>query len=1115
MLQFITGRSGSGKTAEVFRELKQRAAEEGALFLLVPEQASYENERRLLTELGPVLSQRVQVLSFTRMADTVFREVGGVGGKRMDATLSMLLMSQALHGVSGSLTVYRKHVDSPEYLQALAAMLTELKQCAITPDQLTALADTLPDSLLKRKLTDLGSIFGAYDALVTQASLVDPQDDLTWLAKKLPDSRIFDGARVYVDGFKGFTRQELIILERLMPHVQTLTVTLCADDILPRVGGEFDRFATAIRTAQQLRDAADRAHIRKPLERRMETNHRTADPSLLALEEGCFTTKAIVCEDATDAVTVTACADRIEECRYAARLIRRLLREEGGYCRDFTVVSRDPDGYNDILETALRREGLPCCRDYREPVMTQPLIVLVESALSAVTHGWDSTDVLRIVKTGLAGFSATSASMLENYAFVWSVRGKQWRAPFTEHPDGLTARADEKSDSRLAYLNVLRRRLVRPLERFDERLSGYCTGRQFAEAVYALLCEWHVARSVRLRVAQLDAANEHALADHQARLWEYLMDLLDKFAVGLADTRLSAERFAELFRLAVANDDLGSIPQGLDGVTVGSVDHIRYAQPHTVIVLGANEGVLPAYPSTGGILTDYERLQLIKAGLPMADSADRQTAEERFYAYSAVAAPSKRLVVTYHRRNGKEEAYPSSLITEIERLVPHHIKGDAHAIGSESEEDAFAAFAACYRENSADAAAYRAVFESIPTYRGRLEAMRRLEDGFAFRSADKARETFGDVMRLSPSQAENFYTCRFSYFCRYGLRLKPRRSAQVNPADVGTLAHYLLETLLPAYCREDIKRITREQITADTAKAVHDYVDTVMGGKDTRDAQFEVLVKRLTRQCDFYVWRVVRELQQSRFEPVDYELPIGWYDENENGLPAWELVPEDGKKIRIIGKIDRVDILRKDDRTYLRIADYKTGVKTFDIANMLAGVDMQLLIYLFALCENGTERYGNHLLPSGVFYVPARIPEIKIPADSPAAFIEKEQLRTMCSSGLLLNDPEVLEAMEAEMEGVFIPLLFDKKGELKTDNLATLSQFGAIRKRLESLLTDMMQVLHRGDVAACPKKGQYLPCDYCDFHDICGRESEDPMEEIAAVSLQEALADLEEVDEDE
>lgn len=1111
MLKMTVGRSGSGKTTALYTELKERAADAAPLFLLVPEQASFENERRLLTELGPVLSQRVRVTSFTDMTRTAFREVGGFGGRRMDATMSLLLVSEALHSVADRLSVYHRHVDSPEYLQSLAGMLHECKQCAITPALMSEVAATLPKGLLHDKITDLTLIFEAYEALVTQAELIDPLDDLTWLADVLPRCHTFDGAHVYVDGFKGFTKQELIVLERLMPHVSSLTVTLCAETVTVHEGMEFDRFAVAIRTAADLRDAAYRAHVSVSAPQILTENLRTGDPALRALEQGCFVADAPSFDEPTETVTVTPCADRTEECRYAARLIRRSLRENGGHCRDYTVVARDTAAYAELMEAALRREGLPCCRDYREPVATQPLITLVASALAAITRGFDTSDILRMVSSGLAGFSATSAATLENYVFVWNIRYGQWKRPFTEHPDGLTATADERSALRLEQLNRLRRRLIDPLEALSARLSDRCNGRQFADAVYRFLTDLRVARSVRLRVAQLDADGEHALADHQARMWEYLTELLDKFAAGLADTVLPVARFEELFRLAIGGDDLGSIPQGLDGVVIGSVDRIRYTSPRTVIVLGANEGVLPAYPSTGGMLTDYERQQLIGAGLPMINGADHQTAEERFFAYAAVAAPSERLVVTYARKNGKDPLFPSSLITEIDRLVPKHAVGTPKLAG-ESEADAFAELATQYHRRTAESASYREVFASLPAYRGKLAAIDRIEDGFAFLDPKAAHDHFGDTLYLSPSQTETFFKCRFLHFCQYTLRLNPRRTAEVAPVDAGTLTHKMLQTLLPLYYEADIVIVTREQTDADAARFVEEYVDTCMGGKDDRDARFHALMARLTEQSAHLLWRVVRELQQSRFVATDHELSFGG---EEATLPPWELVLPSGATVRMSGTIDRVDTYTRDGQTFVRIVDYKTGRKAFDMAKLLVGLDVQLPIYLFALCENGRGRYGD-VTPSGMFYLTSKTPEVPLGSDAPPELLEKEQLKTMKMTGLMLDDPDVLRAMEADLDGIFIPAALNKKGEIGTANLVALEDFGTMRGHLQTLLDEMATLLRRGDIAAMPRyTSQFPPCVYCAYHDVCGREADEPAEQLETIAVCDAIAAMKEVDGDE
>ncbi len=1111
MLQLILGRSGSGKTTALYAAMHEAAKNSTTpLILLVPEQASFDNERRLLAEFGPILSQRVQVLSFTRLADTVFRQIGGITEKRMDTTMSLLLMHQAVHSIADSLSLYRRQVDNPDYLRDLLDFSTECKQCAITPDVLFKTANTLPVGVLRSKAEEMSLIFGTYEALIKQSALTDPQDTLTVLADRLHECGLFDGANLYIDSFSGFTEQEMLVLERLLPRVAQMTVCLCTDTATPSVLPE--RFSTASRTAVRLRDAASRHHVPIAPVQYLTENRRTNQAALAALEAAAFTPSATAYDGNADEVCITPCTDRAEECRTAAREIRRLLREEGGYCREFTVVVRDTAAYADLLESALRREGLPCTMDMREPILTKPLITLIESALAAV-DGWDSADILRLVKTGLTGFSASSGALLENYVFLWNIRGKQWKLPFTAHPNGMNAKTDARSQKRLAYLNLLRRRLAEPLMHLQTRLSDTRTGKEFATAVWSFLQELRIPRAVRLSVARLKACGEQALADQQARIWEYAVDLLDKFAA--LPTPCTIRQFANLWHLAVSSADLGSIPPTLDGVNFGAADRIRYTAPKTVFILGANEGVFPAYPQTGGLLCNRERQQLITAGLPMMDDADHRSMEERFYAYTALAAPSERLYISYVGVANGEEQQPSVLVDTVKTILPNHRKGAPCDGLSESAADAFTTLSSLWRENTPLGASYRAVFADLPEFSGRIKALQRAEEGFSIQDRTLARRLFGKNLRLSPTQVETYHRCRFAYFCQYGLRIKPRNRAVLGAAEAGTLTHYIMSILLPVYAKQGYTACTKETIHNDVTTAVEAYVEEYMGGLANADSRFRGLMTHLIRFCEELMWRVVAELRDSRFAPVDYELPIGRTDENGNGIPPWILKTPDGSTIQVQGTVDRVDVFREGDTAYIRIIDYKTGTKTFDLSEVLGGLNLQMLIYLFSICENGQARYGT-TSPAGILYLPAQLPVVKIDRDLPEDTLELKRLKVMKMNGLLIDDPNILKAMEADLAGVFIPASVLKSGEFsQASSLASLEQFGQIRRHIQRLLTDMADHLHRGAIDVLPTGGEMNGCLYCPYHDICCHETGDPVRDIAKRSLAEALNDLEKEEYDE
>lgn len=1118
MLQLITGRSGSGKSQKIFENIGAVLHEqsEARIFLIVPEQASYENERYLLEKLGSSLSQRVQVLSFTRMAETVLRQLGGGWEKRMDQTVSMLLMSQAFSVVADHLQIFRRHCEKTECLEAVLSMYAECKQCGISARDLLQTSSSFSKGVLRSKTEELSLIFEAYETLVAQADKIDPLDDLTVLAKRLPESHLFDDAYIFVDGFNGFTGQEFSVLEQLLVCSRALTVSLCSDRDTENTDPAEDLFFTANRTAIRLRELAYKHHVSVAKILRLSKNKRTDDPALLALEKGCYAPIPQIYEEPTDSVQITPCSDRLEECRYAARTVRRLLRENGGYCRDFTIVVRHLDQYSGMLESALKREGLPFYIDERESILSQPLITLLESALSVVLKGWDTADILRLCKTGLVGFSAYSASQLENYAFIWNIHGKQWQAPFTKHPEGLGFPMDERAQNKLFYLNLLRRRIIEPLTRLQTRLSGNRNGQEFSTALWQFLQELRIPRMIRFQAARLKNIGEAPLAEHQSRLWDHITDLLNTFAVSLQNAVLPCTRFYELFHLAVSCADLGVIPQTLDGVRIGAANRIRYTHPKTVILLGANEGVFPSYPTTDGMLTDAERRKLISAGLPMTDDADHQAAEERYYAYTAVSAPSERLIVTYAHKGDGEPLLPSSLVENIKRILPAHAVGvavDTAGTDTESRADAFSRMTRWWHEETVPAASFRRVFDQDPDYQDRMAALNRTSGQFAFQEPMVAKKLFGTNLHLSPSQVDTYHLCRFSYFCKYGIRLKPRRTAQLGSTEAGTLAHYVMQTLLPQYAESQWENCSKDRIFSDVKRVVAQYVQEYMEGISEEDSRFHNLIRQLTRLCSELMWRVVREFEQSRFVPVDYELPIGRCDTSGDGIAPWILTTPDGTTIQVSGKVDRVDVLEQEGKSYIRIVDYKTGQKTFDLSEVMEGINLQMLIYLFSICGDAQNRYQNPT-PAGVLYLPAKLPVVRVERDLPAAELERKQLATMCMNGLLLDDPKILTAMEADLAGLFIPARATARGDLsKSSSLASLEQFGKIQHRIENLLIKMAQTLHDGDIAAVPADGITEGCRFCDFHDICGHEPDDPVRSIAHRDLKDLLQELEKEEE--
>lgn len=1103
MLQLWLGRAGSGKTHAVQEALAERIRQGGTgLILLVPEQFSFESERTLFRQFGAADAARVQVLSFTRMAETVAWECGGVSGKPLTPVTRTLLMSRALESVQDRLTLYGRHAAHPDYVRAVLDTVSECKQYAITPHQLEQAAGNLPDGTLSHKLNELSLIIGAYEAMVAD-SYADPEDALTRLAEALPRSTFANGAAVFVDGFKGFTEQQMRVLRLLMRRAATLTVTLCTDTL---AADDYALFAPVTRTAHRFIRLAEEDGVPIAAPRYLRENHR-AVPALAALEERCFAPNALPFDgDPQGAVTLVAAPDRHTECRAVAREIRRCLRE-GWRCRDIAVVARNLDDYSGPLEAALEAADIPYYLDRRQDIRTHPLIALVQSALHCVTARFPAETVLQLMKTGLLGFSPTSVARFENYLYTWKLTGRTLRERFTAYPDGFVEQEEPEGLRRLADLQLIQRRLLRPLEELAQTLNAPTAGERFARALFAYLQAAKVPRMVRFQVRRMRAAGEPLAAEQTARMWERLTELLDAFGTALRTTVLPANRWEELLMLAASAADMGRIPQGLDTVQVGSAERMRFSAVRAVWILGANEGVFPAYPASTGLLTERDRRELADCGITLAAGGEHQAVEERLLAYLAAAAPSRRLYISYltTTADGGHPLPPSALVETVKQVFPS-VSESAPGDWPESHADALEQLAEQFHEDTVRRASLWRCFSALPSYADALDALQRAADGedIRFRSTDTAARFFGDDLRLSATQVETFYQCRFRYFCRYGLQVKEPTAAELNGLEFGTLIHYVMQTVLPHYT--DPTAVSHEQVTADTQAAVRLYFEERMGGADGKPASFIVTLERLTRIVDNLLWQVVRELRQSRFVPTDYELEIGPH----GAVPSTVLQLPDGARVQVVGKIDRVDVFHSGDVAYLRVIDYKSGSSAprFDLSEVVEGIHLQMLLYLFSLWDNGSGRYPGQITPAGVLYLPADLPYISVEKSVKGVDDTHGVLKM---NGLLLDNAEVLDAMESGVAGLFIPAKLKKDGTTDPrSSVATLARFGHLKKQAETLLCRMAESLRAGDVRALPAKAaNTLACEHCPYRAVCGYETGAPHRDIPRRNAADIWSELE------
>ncbi len=1093
MLRLVLGRSGSGKTEYIRAELAKLAAG-GAkkLMLIVPEQISFENERAMLRILGARNARKVHVTSFSRLADAAFRTYGGFAGTRLDGGGRSMFMSLALGSVKDKLRFYRKNAESTELVNLMLDTSAELKMCAVTPEALSAAASKLPPCTLKQKITEISLILAAYDALVAQ-SCADPLDDLTKLKNILSAHHFFNGFTVMIDSFQSFTVQEYGIINLILAQAEDLYVALCADGMDDREHG-MGLFSIVKRTAHALIKLAGQNGAKTAPPVMLQSQKRFSCEAAAALEAGIYRPVHVPYEGDTSGVEIYEAGNIYEEASFVCASIRDLVMHKNYRYRDFAVIARSTGTYEGIIDTAMSRWEIPFFMDMPEKIDAHPLMRLVLSAFNIAQYSFRSDDIFSYLKTGLAGLSYGETAQLENYVFIWNISGRKWKEEWTDSPRGFTEKTLQSDVLLLKELNSCREKAIRPLVKFAESTAD-TDGLGMAKAVFSLLCDIKAAESLREFAHSIAKGGEPAVAQNELRLWDMLMDMLDQTVNVLGKTKVTRKRYAELLRLVINSSRMASIPQGLDEVTVGAANRIRTNSPKVVFVIGAVQGGFPLSPGENNIFSDGERRELISLGLPLNDTAEGAAVQERFLAYKAVSSPSERLYISYPSSDAKGSgSSPSSIVSET-CLVLKNIKIKNSLMlplqyFASAKKPAFETAARIWRSNDGLSASLKKIFAS---YGGEAhyKAVERAAGDKVLRFADKAKskEFFGGSTYVSASQAETFYLCRFQYFCRYGIKAEETRAAELNALEYGSLMHFLLENVFRNTGSKKIASMNDEELKNIILGCINMYAEKKLGGLENRTPRFAYLVSRLADAAQVIIRHIAEELSQSEFVPRDFELGIG------SDIKPLSIPLPDGGSVSVNGKIDRVDIMDKGGVKYVRIIDYKTGKKEFRLSDIIYGMNMQMLIYLAAICENGRSRYGE-TVPAGVLYMPASRPSVSAARGEPAGSIEKEAAKQLKMDGLITDNPEVIRGMEKNAAGKYIPASLKDGIPSKTSSVASPEELKSILKYTKDLIYKMSVELQSGDIQALPLTGKYDACAWCPYAPVCGHENGDAVREM-------------------
>lgn len=1066
---------------EVLRELSIEVKNRhSGQILMVPELISHDTERRLCAAAGDTASRYAEVLSFTRLLRRVAETEQLAVPECLDNGGRLIAMASSARMLASKLKSYAAVETRPEFLAGLVDAVDEFKRCRITPEDLKNAAGQVRGTLAQ-KLEELSLILEGYDSICAQGKQ-DPRDQMNWLLEELEACDFAQRHRFYIDGFPDFTRQHMAILAHLIANSPLVTVSLTCD----RVKSSRAAFEKAGQTAADILRVAEQAGV--PYE--IVTVPRREN-GLQPVREKLF--QGIITPDPAlrDRVSLVRCDSVFDECQAAAQRVEELTRQGCRY-RDIGLVLADEGSYQGMLSLVFRRCGIPLYLSGTDDILEKTAVATVLTALDAAMEGMEQKQVLRYLKSVLSTLTPEECDLVENYAVVWGIRGEKWSKPWTFHPDGLGGEWDSDAEQRLAALNGARERGIGPLVCLKKAMLNAKNLAGQVDALYGFLEEIHLAEGLENLALEAETQGDNRSAQEYNQLWEIIVSALEQLKSVLGESQWDPEAFSRLLKLLLSEYDVGTIPPVLDAVTAGPVSAMRCQQVRHLLVLGAVEGKLPGYAGSSGVLTDQERTELRRLGVSLTGGAMEGVAAEFAEIYGCFCGAGETVYVSCPTGQSAFVYRRLANLLDLKDGVEAQ-PGPGYGMNDPWEAGAYLA-----RWNAQETA------QDLGVLDGYSEAKEKA--AFALGTVGKERVTglYGKKLTLSASQIDQQAECRLAYFLRYGLKAKERKEAAIDSAEFGTFVHWVLEhTAKKVMERGGFHQVSREETLTLAQNYAREYAQERFSELDSERIQY--LFQRNIQELDAVVAELWEELSQSAFAPEAYELHFG----REGQMKA---VPVPGKKMDAVlqGYVDRVDRFDDGVHNYFRVVDYKTGQKDFDYCDVFSGVGLQMLLYLFALEQEGGRVIGDKPTVAGVQYFPARFPYQTVDGRLTQEQAAKERAKDIRRKGLILRDDHVIQAMDPDENLTRLSCSRKKDGTIDGD-VADPEQFRKLKGYVFRLIGNMVDEIASGLVDPNPytRGPERSACKWCPYGPVCAKDREQGRRNYKTMSAQRFWEEIE------
>ena len=1081
-LRIIYGKSGSGKSSYIYNEINNKIKEnkKEKIYIITPEQFSFTAEKKLMENKTSIIN--AEVITFNRMAYRVMNEVGGVIQNNLTKCGKSMLIYSILQKEKKNLNLLNK---SDENIDLAMRTISEFKKNQVSIDELKKETENINDNYLKIKLQDLILIYEKFNNNI-ENKYIDETDLLTKLSENIEKTNLFKNAEFYIDEFVGYTKQELEIIKKLLNICKNVTITFCIDNLELNSSPDTDIFYPNKITLNKILKLLNNNEKIETVN--LNKIYRFKNEELIYLENYLYNLKIKKYEKEIKNINLFLSKNQYAEIEYVAKNIIQLIKNEKYKFNEIGIITKNVNQYASLIKAIFAKYDIPVYIDEKKDLKQNILIRYILSILEIIIKNYSYEAVFNYLKIDFLEIEEDDIFKLEKYCIKYGIKNNKFKKDFIY----------EINNEKIKYLNELRKKIINPIINLEKKINKKQSIKNIIKEIYLFLINENIENKLKEKINKLNNENKFELAKELKISYEIIINIFDEITNIFSDEEMTLKDFYKIFQIGLKNSSLGKIPSNQDGVTVGDTERSRTHKVKAIFIIGLNDGIFPSVNKDEGFINDTDRSFLKDNGIELAKGTLENLYDDNFNIYKAFTTAEEELFLSYCQSDTDGKSLrPSTLILKIKKIFPN-LKEENDIIENKkyliNEKELYEQFISkiflnydnkkinneifllykYFLENEK----YKKILKNNLNYIKKLKIPEKIKK-------ENIQKLYGNKLKTSVSKLETFKSCPYEYFLQYSLKIKEKEELKIKSLDTGSFMHEVINSFFEEINEKkiNIKEIDNEQ----TEKIINEIIEKKLENNKnyifTATEKYKLLVERLKRIILKALKYIILGLKSSDFSIIGTEVE---FDEKKGKYKPIKINLENGKTVEIVGKIDRIDIAKDENNKYIRIIDYKSSIKDIDYTNIYAGLQLQLITYLDAMCKI------EDFIPAGILYFNLLEQMISSEKKMTEEEIEEKIKNNFKMKGLILADVKVAQMQDNNLmpstSSKIIPAYMDKTGTLssKKSSIATKGEFEKLQKYVNNTIKEISEEILKGNIELKPYyKNKKTPCEYCSYKNIC------------------------------